>query len=490
MEILRRSPMLGVLIALIAGLALYDKLGALAFIVGVPVILTGIMFCSYEFDLPDQWQVFIVALIFSLLCSFRIYYVLSRPAPEILHFTDESATVNLVREWGRNYAALIDTDKHGRFVARLQFNEIPEGTRIKFDGYTRNFKSAKSFGEFDEGRYWKARGAASWIQINMNNVETLPAKFSLPRVRNKLSKALSIYMPELTGQYLKAAWLGQHTRELDEKHRRWGTSHLLAVSGFHVAIVILCARYLFGRKNILLLSLILWSYIILTGAAPSAMRAGLMIQTGLFAGVLGRRINGVNSVSVAAVILLLYRPYLFWDIGWRLSVSAALAMTAMPGRNSEWFLEARVTRDKILRSIVLWLIVSPAIFLVTFPQVAHTFKSVPAVGIFLNLFAPFYFSITFMIASVIAALRLIKFPFSQILIEAVDGIFILWEKFADMSANVISYSVRDNAFTLIPVSWFGVGVLILLLCTYMRFSAPRTLILMTCISFVAFMLFL
>ena len=220
------------------------------------------------------------------------------------------------------------------------------------------------------------------------------------------------------------------------------------------------------------------------------MRAGLMLQTGLFAGVLGRRINGVNSVSVAAVILLLYRPYLFWDIGWRLSVSAALAMTAMPGRNSEWFLEVRVTRDKVLRLIVLWLIVSPAVFLVTFPQAAYSFKSVPAVGIFLNLFAPFYFSISFMIASVIAALRLIQFPFSQILIEAVDGIFILWEKFADISASVINYAVRDNAFTLIPVSWFGVGVLILLLCTYMRFSAPRTLILMTCISFVAFMLFL
>ena len=480
--------MLGVLIALVAGLALYDKLGALAFVAGVPVILTGIMFCSYKYDLPDQWRVLMVAIIFAVLCSLRIYHELSKPEPEISHFNNESATVNLVREWGRNYAALIDTDKHGRFVARLQFNELPEGSRIKFDGYTRNFRRAKNLGEFDEERYWKARGATSWI--NMSNIQTLPAKFSLPRVRNKLSRALSIYMPELTGQYLKAAWLGQHTRELDEKHRRWGTSHLLAVSGFHVAIVILCTRYLFGRKNILLLALILWSYIILTGASASAMRAGLMIQTGLFAHVLGRRINGVNSVSVAAVILLLYRPYLFWDIGWRLSVSAALAMTAMPGRNSEWFFEVRVTRERVLRLIVLWLIVSPTVFLVTFPQVAHTFKSVPAVGIFLNLFAPFYFSMTFMIASVVAALRMIQIPFSQTLIEAVDGVFLLWEKFADISANIISYAVRDNSFSLIPVSWFGVGALILLLCTYMKFSASRTLILMTCIGFAAFMLFL
>ena len=487
MEILRRSPMLGVLIALVAGLASYDKLGALALIIGVPVILTGIMFCSYEKDLPEQWRVFIAVMIFSLLCSFRIYYEISKPAPEIQHFIQESATVNLVREWGRNYAALIDTDKHGRFVARLQFNEYPEGTRIKFDGYTRQFKSAKNVGDFDEERYWKARGAISWVSIN--NIKTLPEKFSLARMRHKISRTLLIHFPELTGQYLKAAWLGQHTKELDEKHRRWGTSHLLAVSGFHVGIIIICASYLFGRK-ILLLSLILWTYIILTGAAPSAMRAGLMIQTGLLASVLGRRVNGVNSVSVAAVILLLYRPFLFWDIGWRLSVSAALAMTAIPGKNSAWFLEARVTREKVFRSLVLWLIVSPAVFLVTFPQAAYTFKAVPAVGIFLNLFAPFYFSVAFMIASVAAVLRVINFPFSLVLIEAVDGTFILWEKFADIATGFISYAVRDNVFTLIPVSWFGIGTLILLLCMYMKFSAPRTLLLMTCISFTAFMIFL
>ena len=487
MEILRRSPMLGLLIALVAGLALYDKLGVWALIAGVPMFLTGIMFCSYVKDFPEQWRVFSVVMIFSLLCSFKIYYELSRPVPEIFHLTNESATVNLVREWGRNYAALIDTDKHGRFVARLQFNELPEGTRIKFDGYTRNFKSTKTFGDFDEERYWKAKGATSWIIIN--NVKTLPEKFSLSLVRHKISRALSIYMPELTGQYLKASWLGQHTKELDEKHRLWGTSHLLAVSGFHVGIIIICASYLFGKK-ILLLSLILWTYIILTGAAPSAMRAGLMIQTGLFANVLGRRANGVNSVSVAAVILLLYRPFLFWDIGWRLSVSAALTMTAIPGKNSACFLEARVTREKVLRLIVLWLIVSPTVFLVTFPQAAYSFKSVPAVGIFLNLFAPFYFSVAFMVASVVAVLRLFNFPFSQVLIEAVDGTFMLWEKFADISASFFSYAVRDNTFTLIPVSWFGVGALILLLCRYMKFSAPRTLVLMTCISFVAFVIFL
>ncbi|MBR0251929.1 MAG: hypothetical protein IJQ57_01125, partial [Synergistaceae bacterium] len=61
MEILRRSPMFGILISIISAMALYDKFNIYAFIVGVPLIFSGIMLCSYEENLPEQWKVFCVA---------------------------------------------------------------------------------------------------------------------------------------------------------------------------------------------------------------------------------------------------------------------------------------------------------------------------------------------------------------------------------------------------------------------------------------------
>ena len=64
MRILQRAPMLGVFIALISGLALYDKAGLFALIFGVPLIFIGVMFCSYEDDYPEQWRVFLFALVF------------------------------------------------------------------------------------------------------------------------------------------------------------------------------------------------------------------------------------------------------------------------------------------------------------------------------------------------------------------------------------------------------------------------------------------
>ena len=357
------------------------------------------------------------------------------------------------------YATIIETKHYGKFVTRSRFADLMEGTRIKFDGSTKNFKGKSSNSDFNERRYWQARGVKAWV--NISNVKELENKLSLSRMRYKISRFLTIYTPKLTGEYLKAAWLGEHTKELDDKHRKWGTSHLLAVSGFHVGIAILCASFIFGN-NIFIMSLILWLYIILTGAAPSAMRAGLMIQAALLAKIFGRKVNGVNSVSVAAVILLLYRPFLFWDIGFRLSVLTALTITS--------------TRAKSL----MWLAMSSIISLVTFPQVAYTFKGVPLVGIFLNLFAPIYFSFAFLIASVLVLTGI------EFLLVPVEGIFLLWEFFADSAANTIPYSLSWNYFT----AWIGAGILIFIMCRYFKFSLIRTLTLMSVLSFVSFVIFL
>ena len=466
MEILRRSPMLAILISLVSALALYDKFQIYSFIFGMPLIFTGITFCSYEQNFPQQWKIFFSALIFSILCSARIYYGISRPDIKNFDFKNENGLVTSVRQWGRMYALIIETENYGKFVARLNFEELLEGTRINFNGSTKSFKPKSKNSDFDEDRYWKARDAQAWL--NVKNIKELPQKFSLSLMRQKISRTLTIYFPTLTSQYLKAAWLGEHTQELDNKHRKWGTSHLLAVSGFHVGIVILCSVFLFGGKNIALLSLILWSYIILTGASSSAMRAGLMLQIGLFSRFIGRRINGLNSVSIAAVILLFYRPFLYWDIGFRLSVLAALTLCSMPPKDFRW------------------IFVSSIIFLVTFPQISYSFKGVPLVGIILNIFAPLYFSFAFIIASVVVVLTLINFPFAEILLMPVEGIFLLWEKFADFFANIITFVIKWNYFT----AWIGTGLLIFMVCKRLNFSLIKSIFITTALNFTAFIIFL
>ena len=465
MEILRRCPMLGILLALTAGTALYDRAGVWAFVVVTPAVFTGVMFMSYEWELPEQWSVFVFALAVTVLCSLRIYAVISEPPVKNLVFIGETGTVTDVRQWGSMYATVIDTESRGKYVTFLRFPNFAEGTRIEFDGETRNFRPKMNGSDFDETRYWKARGVNG--VMSLHNPEELPEKFSLPLMRHRLSRKLTIYMPNLTSSYLRAAWLGERDSELTAKHRLWGTGHLLAVSGFHVGVVMLCAVFLFGNDAVMM-SLILWGYILLTGCAVSAVRAGLMIQVLIASRIFRRPYCGVNSVSLAGVLLLVWSPYLFWDIGWRLSVMSALVISAM------------------VQAGYSWKMISPAVGLITFPQVAYTFGGVPAAGFVLNMIAPFYFGLAFSTASLGGVLRLVNFPLSGYFMRTVEGIFIMWEKIAELCLTVIPQTIEWNY----PLAWAGCGVLTFFVCRYLELAPLRTAAAMGVIGIVAFLMFL
>ena len=464
MEILRRSPMLSVLASLTAGLACWDKSASgLALFIGAIIFYLAVNFSSYDEHTPGTFPIFIIGLIIALIFSLRIYTVITQPQATNTTLQDMTGTVSSVRTWGRMYVAVIDTDNGKSYAVRMPFMEMLEGTRIRFSGITQAFRPQS--GTFSEAKFWKARGVSGWLSIR--DVHELPEKLSLPLIRTRLSRFLSIHTPNLTAQYLKAAWLGERNNELNKKHQSWGTSHLLAVSGFHVGIVILVTGYLFG-SNTLFLTVILWGYILLTGAAPSAMRAGLMFQAGLTARLLGRKSDGVNCVSVAGVMLLLWRPFLFWDIGFRLSVLSALTITMMP------------------RKKFAWLFISVIVFLVTFPQVAYTFKKAPAFGVIINTAAPAYFAIAFTAASCAAILRMIHVPFMKYILLASEGGFILWEKSAETGAQYIPAFIPYNYFT----AWLGAGLFMFMLCRHFGFSSFRTLAISIAGSLAAFMLFL
>ncbi len=465
MEILRRSPMLAVLASLVAGCALYDRFGIWAFVIAVPVVFVGVMFLSYEWELPEQWQVFAFSLIFTLLCSWRVYAVISSPPPGNIVFVAEEGTVTDVREWGRGYAVEIDTDSRGKYVAFMHFAEFMKGARVKFDGATRAFRQKRNDSDFDEARFWRGRGVNGIMTLH--SPEELPGRFSLSLMRGKLSRKLAIYTPDRTSRYLRASWIGERDKMLNDFHRLCGTSHLLAVSGFHVGVVMMIAVFFIGRKT-LILTVILWLYILLTGAAPSAMRAGLMIQILLCAKLLKRPYNGVNSVACAGVILLMWSPFLFWDIGWRLSVISALVISAM------------------VQAGYSWLMISPVVGLVTFPQAAYTFGGVPVAGFLLNLFAPLYFSFAFTVASFGGILRLINFPMSKYFMLSVEGIFILWEKIAGAFVYVIPQILGWNYF----LAWIGCGTLIFFVCRYLDLAPLRIAAVMAVVSFAAFAVFL
>ncbi len=114
-----------------------------------------------------------------------------------------------------------------------------------------------------------------------------------------------------------------------------GVSHILAVSGFHVAVVAGFVSFFLGwlprrgkTKSFrwLLTLAAVWGYVWLTGGAPSALRAGGMITLFLTGRLLGYRPDRYNTWAAAAFCMLAYNPLYLFDIGFQLSYSAVFAI--------------------------------------------------------------------------------------------------------------------------------------------------------------------
>jgi competence protein ComEC len=125
-----------------------------------------------------------------------------------------------------------------------------------------------------------------------------------------------------------------------------GTLHILSVSGMHVAIVVALLNLLFrpleklryGKilKLTLMLSLI-WFYALITGLAPSILRAALMLSLILIAKYQTLKTNIFNVIGVAAFIILIINPFNLMDIGFQLSFLAVMALVYLQPMIYHWY---------------------------------------------------------------------------------------------------------------------------------------------------------
>ncbi|MCK9310645.1 MAG: ComEC family competence protein [Bacteroidales bacterium] len=120
-----------------------------------------------------------------------------------------------------------------------------------------------------------------------------------------------------------------------------GVSHILSVSGLHVAVVYAILKFLlsfcnrFERIRIfkqILMMLLLWCYAFMTGLSSSVVRSALMFSLLAFGGCLHRKTQTINTVLFSAFVLLLWKPFLIFDLGFELSYCAVISIVAAHAR--------------------------------------------------------------------------------------------------------------------------------------------------------------
>lgn len=121
--------------------------------------------------------------------------------------------------------------------------------------------------------------------------------------------------------------------------RRAGLGHLIAVSGLHVGLAAWAmlavmlrvgARFGGGSLGVVLSWVPLLAYVLLTGASPPAVRAGIMAMGVGLGGLLGRPHHGPALLIVTSVGMLMVRPAWAFDPGFQLSVAAMATLVRAP----------------------------------------------------------------------------------------------------------------------------------------------------------------
>jgi competence protein ComEC len=182
--------------------------------------------------------------------------------------------------------------------------------------------------------------------------------------------------------------------ELETSFQRSGVTHVLAISGQHVAIlaaVIYFALRLFAIPATIRAGVtigLIWPYILIAGAPPSAIRAGVVATFVLAAPLFGRQVSPLHFMTTMLAFVLAYNPELVYNTGFQLSVAAVFGILLLT-RPLKSLVECTLFRPFTKPPVQLsnLISVSLAAQIATSPIVAATFDQVSLVGMLTNLIA-------------------------------------------------------------------------------------------------------
>jgi competence protein ComEC len=271
---------------------------------------------------------------------------------------------------------------------------IGVGDRVRVDGEI----SRPQFGEdgFDYSRYLATKRISALVEAT--SVSPVGEERGwIGQVHRRTDVALGYGLRPREAAVVRGMVLGDRSlmpEELEKSFQRSGITHVLAISGQHVVIlaaVIYLAIRIFGLPPTLRAGVtmgLMWVYILIAGAPPSAIRAGVVATFVLAAPLLGRQVSPLHFMTTMLALVLAYNPQLVYSTGFQLSVAAVFGILLLT-RPLKSLVERTLFRP--LKSpptqLSNLISVSLAAQLATSPIVAATFDQVSIVGVFTNLIA-------------------------------------------------------------------------------------------------------
>jgi competence protein ComEC len=290
------------------------------------------------------------------------------------------------------------------------FPTVRAGDRLRVRGELRPGPSPRNPADFDYGAYLQRRGICCTLHVgipadvavvgDVRSVVGAGLVAARTHVRRQIDRHVAHREPRAVLQALLLGDRGHLSERVEEQFAATGLMHLLAVSGLHVLLV---GFVLYGLLRPLLTRCrlrwqtveilraaatiaVLVSYMGLTGARPSVVRAVVMAVLLIGGIVLQRSAPTLNTLGVAMLVLLAIRPSALLDVGFQLSMSAVAGIVTLTDRFTAGVPESW-TETALGDAVVQTTVVSLAATIATGPVLLYHFGRAPLAGLVLNVAA-------------------------------------------------------------------------------------------------------
>jgi competence protein ComEC len=232
---------------------------------------------------------------------------------------------------------------------------------------------------------------------------------------HQVGESVSAY----TASWLNALVLGDDS-EIDDEviqlFQRWSLSHILAISGLHIGIIVSFVYFLLIKLNITtkeraasLMLFFLPIYAILAGGEPSVWRASSMVLFFILLNKFRLRLSLTDVLSIVFLLYVLFDPFIIYHAGFQLSFAVTFSLLM----SRKWISES-------VNPLYQTLKISFVAQMMILPLLIGYFSYFQPLSIILNVIVVPYFSL-FVIPYMFILLLISPFP---ILTNAFDHFFI------------------------------------------------------------------
>lgn len=275
--------------------------------------------------------------------------------------------------------------------------KLPKGTNV----YTFFRGSAPEYGEAVEAEIelvpvsdeYKKYDYSNEIYISgsAEELKVTGGDFILQGVNGIRKYIKSVLFSELRGREagtLAALIMGDRSyfsEEFNNNIRNSGTSHVMVVSGMHLAVIVgfitsLSGIFFYNRffKAFTVFLTVLFMAA-LCGFTMSVLRAGVTYLLYSAAIIFERESTPENTLGGAVVLILLFQPFAVFNISFQLSVLSTLGITAAALPVIKYF--KNKIRFKILLAFISSAVISLSALIFTLPAVINTFGYVSCISV-------------------------------------------------------------------------------------------------------------